>query len=93
MGTDNYDNADQSEVPEGCGVYQPGDVIDLGRSEVTDEQGRTVMTFEFEGVVATGSLGQQFAHAQTTAIRDVLAHLAAKHTASHTPAPEPEQPR
>jgi hypothetical protein len=51
------------------------------------------MTFKVEGVATGGSLGQQLAHAQTTAIRDVLDYLAAKHTASHTPAPEPEQPR
>jgi hypothetical protein len=63
---------ERHEVPDGWGVYQLGDVIDLGRSEVKDEQGRTVMTFEFEGVVAGESLDQQLAHAQTAAIRDVL---------------------
>jgi hypothetical protein len=36
MGTDNHDSSEQPEVPNGCGVYQPGDVIDLGRSEVKD---------------------------------------------------------
>lgn len=49
MGTDNEDGVDQPlqpEVPDCRGVYQPGDVIDLGRSEVKDKQGRAAMTFE-----------------------------------------------
>jgi hypothetical protein len=90
MGTDSDDNATQPDVPDGWGVYQPGDVIDLGGSELKDKQGRTVMTFKFEGVVAGGSVAARLRDAQAAAIRDVLAYVAGKNAEGQVQAPNPE---
>jgi hypothetical protein len=75
---DSVEQPTQATVPDDCGTHRPGDVIDLGFSELKDSRGNTTMTFHFEGVVAGGSVGALLGQAQAAAIRDVLTYLANK---------------
>jgi hypothetical protein len=81
MGIEHHDNIEQPTqptVPDSCGMYQPGDVIGLGTSELKDSHGNTAMTFHFEGVVAGQSIGERLEQAQAAAVRDVLTYLGNK---------------
>lgn len=91
MGTDHHNHAEQPAQPETTasgGIHQPGTIIALGSSELKDKHGNTAMTFQFEAVVAGGSLSEHLRQAQATAIHDVLTYLAARNTESQTPRPE-----
>jgi hypothetical protein len=93
MGTDSHDDAKQQpqpEVPAGYGVYEHGDVIDLGGSELKDKHGRTIMTLKFEAEVVGGTVGEHRRHAQVAAIRDVLTYLANQNADGQGQAPGPE---
>jgi hypothetical protein len=63
---------------EALACYRDGDIVSFGSRELPDEGKGKPLTVRWEIEVATGKRGEMVALAQTAAIWDMLASLAAR---------------